>query len=204
MLKLTIFNMAGIIIAAPGLLDKPFPSFDIATSQQVMHGTDVSYSKLVSPNLIKYYKGLIKYYKGLLDKPSPSFDIATSQQVINKLDVLNSKLVSPNLIKWYKSGDNVLTVGSNNIYAFYFQTVPLKNTLLYWHDSVTFNRVLAKNDSYFSPDRVFKDVDLVYLTYQDQPDSANAFLDIYSFWLHRNYEIKESTDDWTVFRGIKY
>jgi len=149
-------------------------------------------------------QGIIISGKGLLYKPFPSFDITTSQHVMNELNVTNRKSISPNLIKWYKSGDNVITVGSNNIYAFYFQTVPLKNTLLYWHDSVTFNRFLAKNDPYFSPDKVFKDVDLVYLTYQEHADSTNTFLDVYSLWLHRFYEIKESADDWTVLRRIKY
>lgn len=124
----------------------------------------------------------------------PNFEIEDSRKIIESL-------VNPAILKWYRKGDNILSVGCNNIYSFHFLTVPLKDNLLFWHNTVTFTKDLIKTEPYFDPEKIFRGVDMIYLSNEyGHIDSVKAFVDSYTNYLHSNFEVKENTDKYTVLR----
>ena len=85
------------------------------------------------------------------------------------------------------SNSQVLSVGSNNIYNYYFNLIPPKETLHYWHESVTFNEKIAKSSDIFLPEKMLSNVNLIFLSKTNMLSSVNIFKKIYKNYLEKNF-----------------
>jgi hypothetical protein len=94
-----------------------------------------------------------KINKIQLNKLTNSLSIPNFTQ--NQTKNIYKKTIPTYLENHLNNNDKILCVGNNNIYNFYFKLIPIKNTLLYWHNDVTFNKS-STNLEYFKAYNIFK------------------------------------------------
>ena len=103
-----------------------------------------------------------------------------------------------------KSNSQILSVGSNNIYNYYFNLRPAKRTLLYWHEGVTFNENrLSTSNEIFLPENVFSEINLIFLNKTQHYGSVAMFQRIYKDYISKNFIEVSNTDDCIIFRRVE-
>jgi len=129
-------------------------------------------------------------------KMRPNFNVQSSR-------FATEGLLNPHLKSAVKSGDHILSVGENDWFNFYYLNTPPLNTLLYWHNTVTFNQQLLDKDTYFSAENIFNDVDLVYLNATRHADTVQVFYNHYFKFLEQNYSIIYGDAKIKIYRKVK-
>jgi hypothetical protein len=98
----------------------------------------------------------------------------------------------------------LITVGCNNLYSFKYALIPPVNTPLYWHNGVTFSSKSLFTQSYYEPNVVLNDVNMIALSYSC-PHGQSAFLfeQHYSNFLKSNFNLIESTPDYSIWKKVE-
>lgn len=110
--------------------------------------------------------------------------------------------ISPMVEKHYLKGDGIITIGKNNIYNFYYSANPVKGVPLYWHKEVTFNKNIIISSPYFDSEKIFKDVDLIYLCTLPgcKESTVKDFFDSYGQYIESNFHIIDEKVGEILFR----
>jgi len=137
--------------------------------------------------------------------------ISSARQIIKIRPIFNIEssrlamggLLNPRLKSFVKPGDRILSVGENDWFNFYFLNPSPINVPLYWHNTVTFNQQLLDHDEYFSPDNIFNDVDVVYLSTAFNVEAVDIFYNNYVDFLSHNYLLIYSDAKIKIYRKVK-
>jgi hypothetical protein len=128
-------------------------------------------------------------------KNKPSFSIRKDQEyLLRNFDEPGSKYI--------REGDNIISVGRNDIFSFLYKLKHnTNNSLLYWHEGVTFNAEIIKKNQYFREKEIFGGVNKVLLYSGIHESSTAEFLRAYSFYLSNNYEIIFHDSSLTILKS---
>ena len=97
----------------------------------------------------------------------------------------------------------ILSIDWPNLFNFALDRPSPKHDLLYWHINMTFSEKILETHSYFKPENIFADVDLILEPVQIKKmgklESRVAFFKYYQDYINQHYVIIASNDLWQIY-----
>jgi len=99
--------------------------------------------------------------------------------------------------------EKILSVEYPNIFSFGLGRQSPVGDLLYWHNRMTFDTNVLTVFSYFNPENIFHDVDIVMVPKKHiKIEGTRAFLALYNDYLNEHFIILKESSRWILYRKI--
>jgi hypothetical protein len=115
--------------------------------------------------------------------------------------ILVKPFLSQYILNHTVPSDGILTIGKNNIYNFFYNKTPIKNSLLYWHYGVTFNENISKIH-YYNPENIFSKINFIEFDFTTHNETSTKFFKIYEPFILKNFVLVYSDKSSKIYKKI--
>jgi len=99
--------------------------------------------------------------------------------------------------------EKILSVEYPNLFSFGLERESAVGDLLYWHNGMTFNENVLTRFTYFKPENIFHNVDVVMIPKKHvKVEATRAFLALYNDYLSKHFMKLKESSRWILYRKL--